>query len=514
MSGIGPNPLNEISKVYLQQIASEQLSEGYDKPDEKLKTDRDGYRISKSEAEEARERLRKKTEEKRKKREMGEALDPVGKEDADIDNDGDTDKSDKYLHKRRKAISKAMKKRMSEAHEAKIGGGNLKSLTKKAVKRIDADVDGDVDTDDMKSSESGEFIPSVDGKKKVKVKARFESYSWRQELAEVMDDIEDDKQVKEKSGIKNKVVINPKLGEAVEKIGATIIEMVEVDEFDYVLESVYDELIEEGFSQDEVEYGIETALNTLDEGYYDSAVAASKANSKEAPAPKKSAKDRLKSAAKKAIMGTARAAGKAMKKKAEIQAAPKKAKSKVKSYIERIKKAAKAGYESGRGPVEKKSKTAYRGAGVGRKEKIGEEARGDATPVKPMGPGKPLAPYPYGPVQKFSNGGVVKKKSQKLQTAGYEPEGELVDENLATGKAKRAKRGGISQRVGAGEVISNKEKSAAMEKRKASNDASDKAVGDAAHKAATEKGLSPAEAMMRKKAAERKAARERAKANK
>ena len=38
-------------------------------------------------------------------------LDPVGEEDADIDNDGDTDKSDKYLHNRRKAIGKAMKKR-------------------------------------------------------------------------------------------------------------------------------------------------------------------------------------------------------------------------------------------------------------------------------------------------------------------------------------------------------------------------------------------------------------------
>ena len=37
-------------------------------------------------------------------------LDPVGQADADIDNDGDTDDSDEYLHKRRKAIKKAMKK--------------------------------------------------------------------------------------------------------------------------------------------------------------------------------------------------------------------------------------------------------------------------------------------------------------------------------------------------------------------------------------------------------------------
>ena len=37
-------------------------------------------------------------------------LDPVGKEDADVDNDGDVDSSDKYLKNRRKAIGKAMKK--------------------------------------------------------------------------------------------------------------------------------------------------------------------------------------------------------------------------------------------------------------------------------------------------------------------------------------------------------------------------------------------------------------------
>ena len=33
-------------------------------------------------------------------------LDLVGQEDVDIDNDGDVDSSDKYLHKRRKAIGK------------------------------------------------------------------------------------------------------------------------------------------------------------------------------------------------------------------------------------------------------------------------------------------------------------------------------------------------------------------------------------------------------------------------
>ena len=42
---------------------------------------------------------------------INEALDPVGKEDDDIDNDGDSDASDEYLKKRRDAVSKAMGKK-------------------------------------------------------------------------------------------------------------------------------------------------------------------------------------------------------------------------------------------------------------------------------------------------------------------------------------------------------------------------------------------------------------------
>ena len=51
-----------------------------------------------------------------------EAMDPVGKEDGDIDNDGDKDSSDKYLLKRRKAIGKAMKKEGMHK-KSKSGGG-------------------------------------------------------------------------------------------------------------------------------------------------------------------------------------------------------------------------------------------------------------------------------------------------------------------------------------------------------------------------------------------------------
>lgn len=65
-----------------------------------------------------------------------EAMDKVGKEDSDIDNDGDTDKSDKYLHARRKAIGKALRKedldeavevshdRYVRSHGKKASGGS------------------------------------------------------------------------------------------------------------------------------------------------------------------------------------------------------------------------------------------------------------------------------------------------------------------------------------------------------------------------------------------------------
>jgi len=520
MSGIAPNPLNAISKVYLDQVAEAKV----EPPKEKLKTDRNMFNIPKDEQEAAKERLLAKSAAKRKA--AMEALDPVGQEDADIDNDGDTDKSDKYLHKRRKAIGKAMKKRMKEEKElaevTKMGvhaphevpDKNLKGMVKKAVKRIDADNDGDVDKDDPKETGMGEFVPSPDGKKKIRTSVRTESFSnWRTDLTEVMDDDIDSKPIKEKK-VNNKIKINPTLGEALEEIGATLIEMVEVDEFDFVVESVYDELLEEGYSEDEVEFGIETALTTLDEGYYDSAVAASKAKAKEAPAPKKSMKDRLKSAAKKAIVGGARTVGKAVRAGAAVAATPERAKRKASSIADRVKKAAKAGYAAGRGPVEPKS--TYRGAGVGRKEKIGEETEIEEgigmTMAKAVG--NPPALSKRMKLKQALLNREIKKNAAENKKKSYSGKAATneevsIDENVGTGKAKRAKFGGVAQKVGKSEVVTNKEKGAALEKHFAAKKAAQKKAGEDAHKAASAKGLSPAEAEMRRKAAERKAARMR-----
>ena len=126
--------------------------EGYMSKD-KYTHDTGGFRISQKDADEAKERVKKKTAAKMKKEEfvdekklvhgnygnfvsgqktskktetpmtpqqrykIPEGMDPVGKEDKDIDNDGDHDSTDKYLLKRRKAIGKAIVKKRGKVKE-------------------------------------------------------------------------------------------------------------------------------------------------------------------------------------------------------------------------------------------------------------------------------------------------------------------------------------------------------------------------------------------------------------
>jgi hypothetical protein len=193
--------------------------------------------IPKAEQEAARQRALEKAKAMREKNLTKEALDPVGKEDADVDNDGKKNtNADKYLLKRRKAVGKAIS--TQEAKEVK--------------KWFDDDGDGI-------GYEEGE----VSGKFKKKKKTVKEGFSnWREDLCEVMDTIEkeeNDKEITEKK-VKNKIKINPSLGEAVEELGGTLLEMVEIDEVDYIVESVYDELLEEGYEEDDIEEAIEYAL--------------------------------------------------------------------------------------------------------------------------------------------------------------------------------------------------------------------------------------------------------------
>ena len=51
------------------------------------------------------------------KEDDGEGMDPVGKADSDIDNDGDSDESDEYLKNRRKEVGKSIKNKKDNKDE-------------------------------------------------------------------------------------------------------------------------------------------------------------------------------------------------------------------------------------------------------------------------------------------------------------------------------------------------------------------------------------------------------------
>ena len=381
--------LNDISKVYLDQVVETEVSED-------AKYDRNRKRAAQRAAERNAARAAGKTGvvpgvgyvSPRKERETYvdsagttrhksgakmESLDPVGQEDGDVNNDGKKDKTDKYLMKRREAIAK--------------------SINKKKVK---------------------------------------ESFSdWRTELSEVIGDT-DVKKKSETPKIKegnvdnaSKIKINPEIKEAIEEIGGTLLEMVEIDEMDYVLESVYDELIEEGFTEEDVEFGIEQALvQDLEEVTSPAKVAALKMKKatytvkpETKEEPKKSFKDRLKSAAKNAIVGASRAVGSMMKKKADAQSGVGKTKKKMGHYVKRAKELARQGYEQGRGPVEKKP-TTYRGAGAGRKEKIGEDLVNEVDEKQMLAKKK----------QMMLKQQMIDKQRLKMQQQGKLPSGHRTEE--------------------------------------------------------------------------------------
>ena len=394
--GISKNPLNDISKVYLENVVNTpevneinegirdkdpekgtkerkarlekkrgmkvddhpEYKKGVEAPKEKLKTDRDGYRVPKKDADAARERLLAKARAKRAK--MSEALDPVGQEDADIDNDGDTDKTDKYLHNRRKAIGKAIKKKkgIKEGH-CDEEGVECSDVEKKKDSKKNA-LRAEEKTAGSPEHKPGGSLSQYDAQGKLKAKLQKEGYhNWRQDLIEVMDDIEDQKEVKEKK-VNNKIKINPELGEAVEELGGTLLEVVEVDEMDVLIESVYEELIEEGYTEDDVEEAIEFALtediNEASDKYYDSAVKASKkagAKIKRAEMMKKAkgrlrflgrkVKEKVGSAKKKAGMASAQAQVAAYNKAREVAQTASDKKRRAKKKIEDAPKKAKKG---------------------------------------------------------------------------------------------------------------------------------------------------------------------------
>ena len=75
-----------------------------------------------------------------KNKKKNERLDPVGKEDGDIDNDGDKDETDKYLANKRKAISKAISDKEKPDGRDVYFGADAKEKRKERVAKAVADL--------------------------------------------------------------------------------------------------------------------------------------------------------------------------------------------------------------------------------------------------------------------------------------------------------------------------------------------------------------------------------------
>jgi len=160
----------------------------------------------------------------------GKGLDPVGKEDKDIDNDGDHDKTDKYLLNRRQKRSAAIAK--DKSHGVSEGKGWYDPME---------DPDFDHDEAEANRGVSGKNNPP--GGKAVKPnpakekKVRKEAFSnWRNDLREVVAPKEDEgeNEIKEKK-VNNKVILNPNLKTeevtaAISEIGGVVLEAKEVSD--------------------------------------------------------------------------------------------------------------------------------------------------------------------------------------------------------------------------------------------------------------------------------------------
>ena len=138
------------------------------------------------------------------RRAKSEKLDPVGKEDGDIVNDGDKDSTDKYLAKRRKAISKAIKKDKKEETDLEEGPFSsksskiqtkvapavrtFKSKEKPKSKKEEVEESYEIGTDEYRKH-TQDVTPGEDGEWVDAVKKKNES--MREALAKVWNTTED-----------------------------------------------------------------------------------------------------------------------------------------------------------------------------------------------------------------------------------------------------------------------------------------------------------------------------------
>ena len=299
--------------------------------------------IPKAEQEAARQRTLAKAAAIRAKKGIKEAAKP---DYLDFDGDGN----------KKESMKKALKDKKKVEEAAKPNDGNLANN----YPPYDKVTRGDVIAGRLGKDQMG-------GKKKKVTKEGFSN--WRQDLCEIVKDIESDKPIKEKE-VSNKIKINPKLGESVEQLGGTLLEMVEIDEVDFIVESVYDELLDEGYEEDDIEEALEYALIEAKVTYGHDTKQPESGASRLVRAVGRLARQKLAGAKKSASAAVARGARKVAKGALSV--------------ARKIETGDKKPHT-----VERKPST-YRGAGVGTKEKV---SSGSYTPSTKKKAEKPADPW-------------------------------------------------------------------------------------------------------------------------
>jgi len=131
-------------------------------------------------------------------------LDPVGKEDADVDNDGDVDKSDKYILNRRRKIGQAIRMRA----EAYLADGTISTEARPGTKKITGKNE---DGTPVNNYESGAVVLNPDdGSKDVKKKGIYSHLELKggqlSESQKRMIEMYDDKKKKDEKKKGSKVI--------------------------------------------------------------------------------------------------------------------------------------------------------------------------------------------------------------------------------------------------------------------------------------------------------------------
>ena len=209
------NILNDISKVYLETIATEAAKPDY------LDFDKDGNK---------KESMKKALKDKKEVAEAVRGQDTEMRKAASAERRAGDTLTKKLPPSKGKQFGQYQRDQISYI-DKKTKGKHIPGMTRESLDPVGHE-DSDIDNDGKKNTKSDKYLLN---RRKVRGAAiKNESFSnWRQDLAEVIDkkspDTEENKQIKEKT-VNNKIIINPELKEAVEEIGGQLIEMVEVDE--------------------------------------------------------------------------------------------------------------------------------------------------------------------------------------------------------------------------------------------------------------------------------------------